>query len=76
LGAGQLIQNACNSMGQDEAFTTSSPEFTMLAAIGYDGFATASVPAPVVGAGLPGLIAAFGGLLAWKRRRKTTPAAA
>jgi hypothetical protein len=36
-GAGQLIQNAFNSMGQTEAYTKSSPEFTMLESIGYNG---------------------------------------
>ncbi len=42
-GTGQLIQNAFNATGKDEAYTTSSPEYTMLESIGWD---PVSVPEP------------------------------
>ncbi len=64
----QYIQNAFNCTGQDEAYTTSSPEFTMLEAIGWDGTTSSPTPEPatvaLVGAGILGL--AYLG----RRRRK------
>jgi hypothetical protein len=41
-GPGQLIQNAFNSTGQDEAYTSSSPEFAMEESIGWDHSAAAT----------------------------------
>jgi len=67
-GAGQLIQNAFNSTGQDEAYTSSSPEFEMLESIGWDPSAAASAtPEPETWA-LLGLASAALALAAWKRR--------
>jgi hypothetical protein len=41
-GPGQLIQNAFNNTGQDEAYTASSPEFAMEESIGWNPSAAAT----------------------------------
>jgi hypothetical protein len=41
-----------------------------IGAIGVAASNTSAVPGPVVGVGLPSIVAACGGLLAWWRRRK------
>jgi PEP-CTERM motif len=70
-GAGQLIQNAFNSTGQDEPYAISSPEYTMMESIGYDGI----VPEPTTWAML---LLGFAGLgfLGLRGSRKTAAHAA
>ncbi|MGH7100126.1 MAG: PEP-CTERM sorting domain-containing protein [Stellaceae bacterium] len=56
-GNGQLIQSAFLCSGLDETYTTNSPEFAMLEAIGWDPVESGdSVPEP-------SSLALFGGAL-------------
>jgi len=61
----QVTKDQVNSTGQPPGFASASSLTNAF-----------SVPAPVVGAGLPGLIAACGGLLALARRRRQKAAVA
>jgi hypothetical protein len=55
----------------DATFVTSSPSTPSAPDVaGFWGLAPAAVPGPIAGAGLPGLIAVFGGFLALGRRRR------
>jgi hypothetical protein len=43
--------------------------------LGLDDVSLSAVPGPMVGAGLPGLVMALGGFVAWRRRRNQAAAA-
>jgi hypothetical protein len=71
------ITNICIAGGEakvDPTFTIVDPSFandySIVYSEGITGAPSLSVPGPIAGAGLPGLIFAGGGLLGWWRRRR------